>query len=302
MDLIKRVRIDKAINALDGNASNAAEGYNNNYNFLRLDELRGYRFVAGGQYYLGESICTRAEFEARKAERQNKPDWKDLPPETQWLGQDRCGKWKPMVGPKPNPERGYWVTHHHLMPQPIGEVIGDWRNTLEQRPNHIGESGEKVKEVTDFALKIGAVAPGCAVRLIRQALPELFDNTLKTDAADWYDYENQTVIKLPPVGAKFELYPFFHSCEVVAHHDGGAVVYDKKALEYVNIKWGNFRCRPLDFNRNQEQPSPSPELSFHLANALNELQAGARLLPDSDPRRGQLVALAGGIGVVKEGA
>lgn len=50
----------------------------------------------------------------------------------------------------------------------------------------------------------------------------------------------------------------------------------------------------------KNKPEPSPELSFHLSNAFNELQAGARLLPDSDPRRAQLVALAGGVSAVKE--
>lgn len=50
----------------------------------------------------------------------------------------------------------------------------------------------------------------------------------------------------------------------------------------------------------QQNEQAEPELSFHLSNAFNELQACARLLPDDDPRRAQIVALAGGVGAVRE--
>lgn len=165
--------------------------------------------------------------------------------------------------------------------------------------NHIGESDEKAAKAARIVSDIAVASPRLAISWTRRLLPELFDNSVAPDnSADWYDYENQAVTKLPPIGAEFELWPFFHLCEVVAHHDGGAVVYDKKALEYVHIKWGNFRCRPLDFNRQQEEPSP--ELSFHLSNAFNELQASARLLSEDDPRRASIVSLAGGVSAVKE--
>lgn len=50
----------------------------------------------------------------------------------------------------------------------------------------------------------------------------------------------------------------------------------------------------------KNKPEPSPELSFHLSNAFNELQASARLLPEDDPRRASIVSLAGGVSAVKE--
>ena len=50
----------------------------------------------------------------------------------------------------------------------------------------------------------------------------------------------------------------------------------------------------------QQNKQVEPELIFHLSNAFNELQASARFLPEDDPRRAQIVALAGGIGAVKE--
>lgn len=50
----------------------------------------------------------------------------------------------------------------------------------------------------------------------------------------------------------------------------------------------------------QQNEQPEPELSFHLSNAFNELQASARLLPEDDPRRASIVSLAGGVSAVKE--
>ncbi|MFC0047780.1 hypothetical protein [Rheinheimera tilapiae] len=52
----------------------------------------------------------------------------------------------------------------------------------------------------------------------------------------------------------------------------------------------------------QQNEQAEPELSFHLSNAFNELQAGARLLPDSDPRKTQLAALAGAVSSIREAA
>ena len=55
-------------------------------------------------------------------------------------------------------------------------------------------------------------------------------------------------------------------------------------------------------NSEQQNEQPEPELSFHLSNAFNELQAGARLLPDTDQRKTQLAALAGAVGAIREAA
>lgn len=146
--------IDRAIDALKGEACNAADGYNHQYNFLWLDEVRGYRFTAGGQHYVGEYICKRAEFLARKAERQNKPDWRNSSDWAHWLAQDSFGKW-------------WWYPNFMSAPtlasqcfingsiDPVifagaGEVIGDWRDTLERRPDHIGETNEKAVTESDW--------------------------------------------------------------------------------------------------------------------------------------------------------
>lgn len=87
---------------------------------------------------LWEVLCTRAEFEARKAERQNKPDWKDAPDWAQYLAQNNIGAW-------------WWYPQHQNRPKEgvgcfqnkakdccekagNGEVVGCWQDTLEQRP------------------------------------------------------------------------------------------------------------------------------------------------------------------------
>lgn len=224
-------------------------------------------------------ICTKAEFESRKAERQGKPDWKDLPPETQWLGQDRCGKWKPMVGPRPTTERGYWMTHHHLMPQPRGEVIGNWQDTLEQRPVGLGEA-QKPK------LGIRAARAKAWDEIQQRMVDSLFGpeayhlNNSKPAKADWYDYDNQQALKLPPVGVECIALDDVHA-RIVGTTASGYLVYQNLSTGHCEMACQSTSFRPLDWERNnpKAEPEQSPELSFHLATAQNELQASAKLLP-----------------------
>ncbi len=55
-------------------------------------------------------------------------------------------------------------------------------------------------------------------------------------------------------------------------------------------------------NTELQNEQPEPELSFHLSNAFNELQAGARLLPEGDPRKTQLATLAGAVQALRGAA
>lgn len=173
-----------------------------------------------------KTFITRDEFEARVVERRNKPSWDKAPAWARYVAQDSGGRWywydaKPVAVDEEFGIEG--MVGKALYSFRYGEVIGDWRNTPEQRPNHIGESDEK----------------GC---FDFEALANQFD-----DADD------------------------------------------------INAVWAL-----RDKLHHKNKPEPPPELSFHLSTAFNELQAGARLLPDSDPRRAQLVALAGGVSAVKE--
>lgn len=76
----------------------------------------------------------KADWLARRAELQDKPNWGDAPEWAEWLTQDKDGVWlwcgdEPITG-----ERG-WNHRAALITQGgIGEAIGDWRDTLEKRP------------------------------------------------------------------------------------------------------------------------------------------------------------------------
>lgn len=77
---------------------------------------------------------TLSEVEARKAELQNKPSWKDAPINAESLIQSEGGDWEWMVRIE---NLAAALPRYELEPQYSGysgEVIGDWRDTLEKRP------------------------------------------------------------------------------------------------------------------------------------------------------------------------
>ncbi len=87
---------------------------------------------------LDEPAFTRAEVEQRKAELQNKPSFeycRHIMPSVKYIAQSRHGEWaafdkEPRLGlTKFNSVMPYNFTHICN-----GEVIGDWRDTLEKRP------------------------------------------------------------------------------------------------------------------------------------------------------------------------
>lgn len=105
------------------------------------NNMRG-GFIAGSQYYgpcCSEIVwckggITKRQWLARRAKLQNKPSFADAPEWAEWLAQDVDGAW-------------YWhscepvaMCFAHIsgigkrMMQCSGEAIGDWRDTLEKRP------------------------------------------------------------------------------------------------------------------------------------------------------------------------
>ena len=74
----------------------------------------------------------------RRAELQNKPSWTDAPGWAKWLAQDSDGGWWFYRG-EPTAATYVWreVNRHYAND---GDVLGDWRDTLERRPASTGVS------------------------------------------------------------------------------------------------------------------------------------------------------------------
>lgn len=107
----------------------------------------------GGEIYVTwPSVCsggiTKKQWLARRAELQNKPSWRDAPEWAHWLAQHESGVW---CWGNATPERqchgvvGVWDSvlvdgKNHAEDSRCewsgcaGEVLGDWRDTLERRP------------------------------------------------------------------------------------------------------------------------------------------------------------------------
>lgn len=104
---------------------------------------------------------TQEEVEERKAELQNKPSWDKQPKWVKYLAQNEDGTWyrfeeqpKPVLngviggycGDDGDGEREF--THHR------GEVIGDWHDTLEERPENVATKKESFLVIgNDYEMK-----------------------------------------------------------------------------------------------------------------------------------------------------
>ena len=81
------------------------------------------------------SVFNKDQWLTRRAELQNKPSWEDAPEWVGWLAQDKSGAWwffrchpKAMSEGWDSDSSAY---HHSSWVD--GEVLGDWRDTLERR-------------------------------------------------------------------------------------------------------------------------------------------------------------------------
>jgi hypothetical protein len=128
MDSKKREQIEKAVVELGG----VFPLMDKDYLYQRFDG----RYFAD-KYWSPTVICTRAEFEQVKAELQNKPSWSDAPEWANWLAQGGNGFWewhsdKPVIF-----YNGWDIDEGASLKWDAagdGKVIGDWRTTLEERP------------------------------------------------------------------------------------------------------------------------------------------------------------------------
>ena len=95
---------------------------------------------------------------SRRAELQNKPNWGSVGSEVNFISQHEDGQW---IGHSEKPEEGDECFECDCIISLFGygEVLGDWRDTLEKRPADLSEQAvtARLKEATDNVL---AAAPG----------------------------------------------------------------------------------------------------------------------------------------------
>ena len=89
---------------------------------------------AYGQMSEFKSAVTKDQWLARRAELQNKPSWGAVPSHANWLAQDAAGSWL-WHSSEPECRNGGWIGSTTRGYSAKGCVLGDWRDTLEKRPD-----------------------------------------------------------------------------------------------------------------------------------------------------------------------
>ena len=167
------------------------------------------------------TMITIEQWLSRRAELQNKPSWNDWP---QWdfMAQNRNGCWIISNRELIAGEDGRWHGYGVVTSKGAGEVLGDWRDTLEKRPTNLSEQAvtSRLKEATDNVL---AAAPELMTDKYKfepftsiednQELPMTQQQKVKQDNG-WFERG-----ELPPVGVECEV---MHRerwvvCDVIAH-------------------------------------------------------------------------------------
>ena len=170
----------------------------------------GYSSMTGGTPTgMSGTWCSRKQIIQRRAELQNKPSWNDAPEWVEWMAQHESGFWCWGAGAAsistPEEGLGTWWSAEIGTPQwtgAAGEVLGDWRDTLEKRP-------EEFKPFT--------------------SIEDNQEKAMKQDNG-WFERG-----ELPPVGVVCEAYidrpPQWIEAEIVAHKDGFAIGWCKSVMK-----------------------------------------------------------------------
>ena len=143
------------------------------------------------------TMITIDQWLARRAELQNRPSWNDWP---QWdfMAQNRNGCWIVSNRELIAGEDGRWHGYGAVTSRGTGEVLGDWRDTLEKRPTNLSEQAvtSRLKEATDNVL---AAAPELMTDKYKfEPFTSIKDNQEKDMKQDngWFERG-----ELPPVGS-----------------------------------------------------------------------------------------------------
>lgn len=136
------------------------------------------------------ATVTKQQWLARRAELQKKPSWSGSPEWAQFLGQDEDGVWY-WHGERPN-EKGedvngqrYWMSRGISDIACRGELLGDWRDTLERRPERA--EFEPFVSVEDVAPEKKRVTLAQLLGRTKRITPSKYTKTIHGVPVDVYD-------------------------------------------------------------------------------------------------------------------
>lgn len=120
----------------------------------------GYSSMTGGTPTgMSGTWCSRKQIIQRRAELQNKPSWSDAPEWATHLAQNGRGQWWFMLNGKlPGDGGGYFESDRSTIEVARGEVLGDWRDTLERRPADLS-SAAVIKRLDEATQNVLAAVP-----------------------------------------------------------------------------------------------------------------------------------------------
>lgn len=133
------------------------------------------RWTVGIRPMDGLAWFTKSEWLTRRAELQNKPSWKDAPEWAEWLAQDEDGEWKWLAG-LPGKYVDGW-TAVKIKGCRKGLALGDWRDTLEKRPEQA--ESEPFVSVEDAATAKQQEPKGSGNPILGMVLADLTNRALE---------------------------------------------------------------------------------------------------------------------------
>lgn len=189
----------------------------------------------------------RKQVEARRAELQNKPKWVDAPELAGWLAQSSDGCWF-FHERTPTAGSAFWISAVKSSAG-HGEVLGDWRDTLEKRPDNIVFTIPIPVEHIKFKVKVSDDHKFMIGDFDNQELA-----TMHSDSGNWFDRG-----ELPPVGTvciSFSKNLPDAKCEIIAYSKEQVAIRwtDNGLLDVVELDDGGrpvIEFRPIRTERDQ---------------------------------------------------
>lgn len=178
---------------------------------------------------------TKDQWLARRAELQNKPSWSKAEEWAGWLAQDSYGCWG-FFQKKPLMHALSWIARsgYYQIHSPGNSLLGDWRDTLEKRPEEFKPSIEEANRlVQEFKLFT--------------SIEDNQEQEMKQDNG-WFERG-----ELPPVGCECEIlgafghYQEWFPCKIIAEHSGSVFAANERA--WINVKHGERKFRPIRTER-----------------------------------------------------